>query len=77
MKVIKFKRGDFVFVVDKDGGHQPTKVWGVTKKRVLVENWEKGEDEFGNARPVARYISPDKVQLQSEWAKENGADYAE
>jgi pentatricopeptide repeat protein len=65
----KFKAGDYVFVTDKYGAKQSTKVWGTTKKRVVVENWETGEDEYGHFRTPERYISPEKVVLQSETKK--------
>lgn len=74
MTTKKFKVGDYVFVKDKHGATQSTKVWGVTAKRVIVENWERGEDEYGYWRAASRYVSPDRVVLQSDWAKENGAE---
>jgi hypothetical protein len=68
-----FKPGDYVFVRDKHGALQSTKVWGTTNKRVIVANWQPlmEEDERGRYAPPERYVSYDKVILQSDWEKEN------
>lgn len=66
----KFKAGDYVFYKHKDGGMIPTKVWAVTAKRVLVENWNKSYD-FTQPKAVAVYVKSEKLILQSEWEKEN------
>lgn len=68
---IKFKAGDYVFYKSKDGGMIPTKVWAVTKKRVVIENWRKGEDEFGKPHNACAYVSPNKLILQTEWKEQN------
>lgn len=67
----KFKNGDYVFVRDKDGAMQSTKVWSTTAKRVIVENWIKHDDEYGTPPAICRYVRPEKVILQSDWEKEN------
>lgn len=73
--ISKFRSGDYIFYKDKDGATHSTKIWVVTKKRLLVENWQLGVDEFGNARPVAKYVSPENCQLQSEWEKEHNQNF--
>jgi len=67
MNTTKFKAGDFVFYKDKDGATHATKVWRVTKKRLLVANYNC--KELGDV--VAVYVSPERCQLQSEWEKEH------
>ncbi len=58
-----FKNGDIVIYNDSKGRQHKTKVWVATKKRVLIENWKKGDDEFGNPYAPAVYVRPENLTL--------------
>lgn len=66
----KFKAGDFVFYF-KNGGTHSAKVWGVTKKRVVISNPFYNDVPFSDAPATHLYVTPEKLQLQSEWEKEH------